>query len=441
MSENKGLKRTLTLFPCVMIMITSVIGSGIFTVPGEIMAAAQGSGTIFLAWILAGICVFLMSLVYIELAPAMPQAGGAYNYLREAFGTKFAYFYGWGKMVNEVAVMALYALAVTNYLKFFFDLSPVVCKVIGTVVILCAAVFNIYGVKQGSAVTSGLTVAKLLGLAVVIVGGLLIFKGGFDFQPVVSSTVGWKGAIAAAVPAFFAFGGYNQLCYMSEEIKDARKTLPRAILLGISIIIVIYILLTVVCIRTLGVEGLAGSDKAVASAAQAIFGNAGGAVLAICALASILASLNGMLLTTPRVAYSLARDGSYPYPLAKVHPKTDTPYVAIGCYAVFAIILLWLGSFTTLLGMCVFIARIMDVFVALSLAILRKKRPDMERPFKMLGYPVTLVIAIVLCIIFACQVPAERILLSVILCAIGIPVYFVTQFVNKRHAAAENSGN
>ena len=318
MSENSGLKRTLTLFPCVMIMITSVIGSGIFTVPGEIMAAAQGSGTIFLAWVLAGICVFLMSLVYIELAPAMPQAGGAYNYLREAFGTKFAYFYGWGKMVNEVAVMALYALAVTNYLTFFFSLSPLACKITGTVIILCAAVFNIYGVKQGSAVTSGLTIAKILGLAVVILGGLFLFRGGFDFQPVVSSSAGWKGAVAAAVPAFFAFGGYNQLCYMSEEIKDAKKTLPRAILLGISCIIVIYMLLTVVCIRTLGVEGLANSDKAVAMAASAIFGSAGGAVLAICALASILASLNGMLLTTPRVAFSLARDGSFPLSLIHI---------------------------------------------------------------------------------------------------------------------------
>lgn len=325
MSENNGLKRTLTLFPCVMIMITSVIGSGIFTVPGEIMAAAQGSGTIFLAWILAGICVFLMSLVYIELAPAMPQAGGAYNYLREAFGTKFAYFYGWGKMVNEVAVMALYALAVTNYLTFFFSLSPVVCKIIGTVVILCAAIFNIYGVKQGSAVTSGLTVAKILGLAVVIFGGLFIFKGGFDFQPVVSSTVGWKGAIAAAVPAFFAFGGYNQLCYMSEEIKDAKKTLPRAILLGISCIIVIYMLLTVVCIRTLGVEGLANSDKAVAMAASAIFGNAGGAILAICALASILASLNGMLLTPPPRGLLAGAGRLLPLPAGKGPPQNLHP--------------------------------------------------------------------------------------------------------------------
>ena len=332
--------------------------------------------------------------------------------------------------------MALYALAVTNYLTFFFSLSPLACKITGTVIILCAAVFNIYGVKQGSAVTSGLTVAKILGLAVVIFGGLFLFRGGFDFQPVVSSSVGWKGAVAAAVPAFFAFGGYNQLCYMSEEIKDAKKTLPRAILLGISCIIVIYMLLTVVCIRTLGVEGLANSDKAVAMAASAIFGSAGGAVLAICALASILASLNGMLLTTPRVAFSLARDGSFPYPLAKVHPKTSTPYVAISCYALFAVLLLWLGNFTTLLGMCVFIARIMDVFVALSLAVLRKKRPDLDRPFKMIGYPVTLLIAIVLCVVFACQVPLERILLSVILCAVGVPVYFITKVVNKKQAEA-----
>lgn len=101
MDNNKELKRSLTLFPCVMIMITSVIGSGIFTVPNEIMLAAQGSGTIFLAWILAGLCVFLMAMVYMELGPAMPQAGGGYIYLREAFGPKFAYFYGWGKMVNE----------------------------------------------------------------------------------------------------------------------------------------------------------------------------------------------------------------------------------------------------------------------------------------------------------------------------------------------------
>ena len=116
MDNNKELKRSLTLFPCVMIMITSVIGSGIFTVPNEIMLAAQGSGTIFLAWILAGLCVFLMAMVYMELGPAMPQAGGGYIYLREAFGQKFAYFYGWGKMVNEVSVIALYAMAITNYI-------------------------------------------------------------------------------------------------------------------------------------------------------------------------------------------------------------------------------------------------------------------------------------------------------------------------------------
>lgn len=139
MDNNKELKRSLTLFPCVMIMITSVIGSGIFTVPNEIMLAAQGSGTIFLAWILAGLCVFLMAMVYMELGPAMPQAGGGYIYLREAFGPKFAYFYGWGKMVNEVSVIALYAMAITNYIGYFFQLSPVTCKIVGTVIIVCAA--------------------------------------------------------------------------------------------------------------------------------------------------------------------------------------------------------------------------------------------------------------------------------------------------------------
>ena len=285
MDNNKELKRSLTLFPCVMIMITSVIGSGIFTVPNEIMLAAQGSGTIFLAWILAGLCVFLMAMVYMELGPAMPQAGGGYIYLREAFGQKFAYFYGWGKMVNEVSVIALYAMAITNYIGYFFQLSPVICKIVGTVIIVCAALFNIFGVKSGSGITSGLTVAKLLGLSVVIVGGLFLLKGSQSFEPVVSESVGWGGAIAAAVPAFFAFGGYNQLCYMSEEIKDPHKNLPRAIIIGLVSIVTVYILLTYVCIKALGVTGLAESTKAVASAASVIFGNVGGAIIAVCAIA------------------------------------------------------------------------------------------------------------------------------------------------------------
>ena len=134
----------------------------------------------------------------------------------------------------------------------------------------------------------------------------------------------------------------------------------------------------------------------------------------------------------------IATYGLYPYPVAKVHSKYGTPYVAIICYAVFATILLWLGSFGVLLGMCVFIARIMDVFVAASLAVLRKKRPDLQRNFKMKGYPYTLVIAIILCIVFAAQVAPKKMLLSVILCAIGVPVYFITQLVNKRHASQES---
>lgn len=437
MENKQNLTRSLTLFPCVMIMITSVIGSGIFTVPNEIMAAAQGSGTIFVAWILAALCVILMSMVYMELAPALPQAGGGYIYLREAFGPRFAYFYGWGKLVNEVAVIALYAMAVTNYLGYFFSLSSVTCKILGTLIIVFAAVFNICGVKSGSSITSGLTIAKLLGLSIVIVGGLFILKGSQSFEPVVSESVGWGGAIAAAVPAFFAFGGYNQLCYMSEEIKEPNKTLPRAIIIGVLAIVSVYLLLTYVCIKALGVSGLESSEKAVASAASVIFGDVGGGLIAVCAIASILASINGMLLSTPRVAFSLARDGLYPYHVAKVHKKYGTPYVAICCYAGFAIILLWLGSFTVLLGMCVFIARVMDVFVAASLAVLRKKRPDLARPFKMKGYPFTLIIAIILCVVFASQVAPKKMLLSVILCAIGVPLYFITQFINKKHEAKE----
>lgn len=429
--ESKNLKRTLTLFPCIMIVVSSVIGSGIFTVPGQIMAVAKGSGPNFLAWIIAGICAFLMANVYIELAPAMPQAGGAYVYLRKAFGDQVAFFYGWGKMVNEVAVMALFSLAITNYLSFFFTLTSIQAKIIGTILLLFGATVSIRGTKQGAFVTTSFTIGKLLGIGLVIVGGVFAIRFA-NFQPVVDTSAGWSTSFSAAVPAFFAFGGYYQLCNMSEEIKDPKKTLPKALLIGISIIVGVYMLLTFVCVGVLGVEQLANSDKSVALAAQTIFGNIGGSIVAICAIVSIFGSLNSMMMSTPRVGFSMGRDGVFLSVFGKAHQKYGTPYIATICYCAFSVILLWMGNFTTLLMMCVFIARIMDALIAISLAVLRKRQPDMERPIKMKGYPVTLILVTALTIFLAAQVPGKQILFSLLLCAIGIPVYFISSLVNKK---------
>lgn len=431
MSSNKQLKRTLTLFPSTMIVITSIIGSGIFTVPGTVMAAAQGSGPNLLAWIIAGISCLLMALVYVELAPAMPAAGGPYVYLRNAYGEKTSFLYGWAVMIDHVSILALLSLAFTNYLNFFFSFSPLQCKIIAIAILGISAFINIRGVKFGSIITNGFTIAKLLALGLVIIGGLFALDM-INFQPVVSASAGWSTTLTAAVPAIFAFGGYNQLAYMSEEVKDPNKNIPRALLIGMIVVILFNMLLSVVCMGTISVEGLATTDKAIAVAAQNIFGSTGAVIVGIGALISIYGTINGAFMSMPRVAFTMGRDGVFPKSFGKIHPKYETPYVSICVYSAFAIILVLSGSFYTLLMMGTFIGRLLEVLVATSLVVLRKKHPEMERPLKMWGYPATIIIVILLTTTLAFLVPPKEMLYGLVLASTSIPAYIIFSYLRKK---------
>lgn len=431
MSEKVQLKRTLTLFPCVMIMVTSVIGGGIFTVPGEIMTIAMGSGPNIVAWIVAAFAVLLMGLVYCELATAMPGAGGPSIYLREAYGDKMSFFYGWFAMLNNSAVLAVVSITFTNYLKFFIPLSPFQSKLVATVVLVTAMATNVRGVKMGATATNILTITKLVVLGGIIIAGVF-FLVPENFQPVVDAEKGWGTAFAAAVPAFFAFSGYNQLTYMSEEIKEPEKTLPRAILLGIGVICVVYILLSVVCVGTLSVETLAASSNSVAMVAEVIFGKVGAAVVPVGALISIYGLINAGFMSMPRVAFNVGRAGLFPSFFGKIHPKYDTPYCSIMVYCGIALFLMWTGSFSTLLMMVVFVGKISEFLVATSLMVLRKKRPDLVRPVKMPLYPASVILSVALTVYLASLVPMYKILWSLVFCATSVPAYLIFALLKKR---------
>ena len=431
MNEKAQLKRTLTLFPCIMIMVTSVIGGGIFTVPGEIMTIARGSGPNIVAWIVAGFAVLLMGLVYCELAPALPGAGGPAVYLREAYGDKMSFFYGWFAMLNNSAVLAVVSITFTNYLKYFIPLSAFQCKLVATAVLVLAMATNVRGVKMGATATNILTIIKLLVLGGIIVAGVF-FLVPANFQPMAAADVGWSTTFSAAVPAFFAFSGYNQLTYMSEEIKNPEKTLPRAILLGIGIICLIYVLLSVVCVGTLSVDTLAASSNSVAMAAEVIFGKAGATVVSIGALISIYGLINAGFMSMPRVAFNVGRADLFPSFFGKVHPKYDTPYCAIMVYCGLSLLLMWSGSFSTLLMMVVFVGKISEFLVATSLMVLRKKRPDLVRPVKMPLYPASVILSVALTVYLAALVPVEKILWSLVFCATSVPAYLIFAYFKKR---------
>lgn len=428
-NQDKSLTRQLGLFSSVMILVGTVIGSGIFMTPGTVARAAGSFGPNILAWVIAGVAAIFLALVYAELAPMMPSAGGAYIYIRESFGDASAFIYGWSMIFGSfLPVIALLATAFVTYLSYFFpEMSQVTGRIISTALIIVLVGINIKGVKLGAVIQNIFTVGKLLALLLVIIGGLIAFKVE-NFSTATAQVVEWGNTFKAAVPAVLAFGGYYTLAYMSEEIENPKRNLPLAMIIGMGIVIIINILLNIACIGSLPYGTLSQSAKPVAEAALAIFGPIGGAIVAIGALVSIFGSLNSSLMGLPRVAFAMARENLLFKSFSKIHPKYGTPYISILIYGLVAIFFVWTGTFMSLLLMGVFVSRSLECVVAATLIVLRKKKPDAERPLKMWGYPITTLLAIIITGYLVTLVDPMQIRNGALLMLSSIPAYFI--FVN-----------
>lgn len=425
---NKGLKREMGLFSAVSVLVGCVIGSGIFTTPGKIAASAGSIGPNMLAWVLAGVCGILCALVYAELAPALPKAGGAYVYIDEAFGHGPSFMYGWSMFFgNFPAVIAMMATAFASNFALLFPglgLDDTGRRIVASALVIGLALVNVLGVKSGSIVQNIFTVAKVGVLVVVIVGGLFVLKPE-NFTTMTTQTVEWGNSFTAAVPALTAFGGYYTLSYMSGEIKNPKRNLPLATIIGMGIVIVINMLLTVACVGSVGFANLAGSETPVSAAAQVVFGPLGTTLITAGAMISIFGSTNGALLGMPRVAYGMAANNMmFPF-FGKLHKKYQTPYVAILIYALVALLFVWTGNFMSLLMMGTFVSRLGEVVICLSLIVLRKKQPNLERPFKMWGYPISTILAAVITFVLVCHVDPKQILNGSILMLTSVPAYFI----------------
>lgn len=290
--------------------------------------------------------------------------------------------------------------------------------------------------KSGSAVQNIFTVAKVGVLIVVILGGIFAIRPE-NFSTMTTPTVEWGSSFTAAVPALTAFGGYYTLSYMSGEIKDPKRTLPLATIIGMGVVILINILLTVACVGSVGFANLAGSNTPVSDTAQVVFGSVGASIVTLGAMVSIFGSTNGALLGMPRVAYAMAENNMmFPF-FAKLHPKYKTPYLTILIYAVVAVIFVWTGNFMTLLMMGTFVSRLGEVVISISLIVLRKKQPELERPFKMWGYPVTTVLAAVITFILVCHVAPQQILSGSLLMLTSIPAYLIFRHVMGKRSAGD----
>jgi APA family basic amino acid/polyamine antiporter len=444
-SRNTNLVRQLGLFDSTMILMGIVIGSGIFLMTGIIAKSLPSGGMLLLAWVVGGGITLTGALVYAELGAAMPEAGGQYVYLREAYGSFVAFLSGWVIfLVYMCGGIALLGVAFSEYFGSFFPLlsnttylistdifSVSNGQVVAVVLIILFSLANYIGVVFGKMVQNTLTVIKIGAILLLIIFGLLVDKGvpidlSFDASGISFSQL-VVGFGVAMVAVFWAFDGWNNVNFVAGEIKNPARNLPLTLILGTALVGLIYVMVNVVYLKALPISEMAGVVTIADSASSVLFGTTATMFLTVAILISIAGALNGSVLVGARVYYAMAKDGLFFKKMATVHPRFKTPSVAIVTQAVWSSVLALSGTIEQLFIYIIFSAVIFWIITVAGVFILRKKQPDLPRPYKTWGYPVTPIIFIIACmgiLINTLFVSPLESLVGLGITAIGIPVYF-----------------
>jgi basic amino acid/polyamine antiporter, APA family len=430
---QNGLKRQIGLATAVSLLVGEVIAVGIFLTPAD-MAKSLGSPLwILVLWLVMGGMAFSGALCYGELASRFPSAGGGYVYLREAYGSKIAFLYGWKCfLVMDPGITAALATGLVSYVGYMVPLSPIAMKSLAIAVILLLALANILGLQLGTWLMRLLTILKLGLLAVIILWGFVLRLGDWsNFIPFTTQHAGsapLSVALAGGmVAAFFSFGGWWDVSKLAGEVRDPARTLPRALAYGVSIVTIVYILTSAVFIYLVPMEQATSGEAFAAQAGEILFGRAGGQIFSGIVIISVLGSLLAVMMTAPRVYYAMARDGVFLQSVAIVHPRFNTPVRAIALQALLACVLVGLGTFNQIVAYFIFIT---VVFIALSVAAVYRlrKRTQGEETFLTPGYPFTplvfLTLVSVLLFLLAYNNPLQAIS-GVAVVALGAPVYYL----------------
>jgi amino acid transporter len=403
-----ALKRDLGVWSAAAIVLGTMIGSGIFLVPRDMIQSVGSPPWLFAAWIAGGLLSLCGALTYAELATAMPEAGGEYVYLRAAFGPLWGFLYGWTQM--WVAKSGSIAAMATGFFYYLADFRPELERVLYTVrlpigphggpleirygqilaiaIILALGLVNYLGVRFGGRLQVGVTALKLGLIGGIIVIGLGGGQGSAAHLVATIPAVGGMGGFfAALVGALWAYDGWNNVSMVSSEIRDPRRSLPRALVAGTAAVIGIYLLANLAYFYVLSPAEVAATPRVASAMMGRILGAGGGSAASIAVMISIFAALNGSLLSGARVPYAMARDGLFFAPLARVHPAYRTPGVSILALAGWSAVLVLSGRFEDLYRYVMFASWIVYGMTGLGVILLRRQRPDLERPCRVAGYP------------------------------------------------------
>jgi APA family basic amino acid/polyamine antiporter len=432
----------------VAIVVGTTIGSGIFLVPKAMVQNVGTPAMVFAVWIVGGLLALFGALTAAELAASMPEAGGGYVYLREAYGPFWGFVYGWTMMwVGQSGSVATLGTGFFYYLANFF---PSLDRVLYTIslpigpgggpleirsgqlaaigVIMLLAVVNYFGVRFGGAVQVAVTIVKIsLIFAIICIG---IFGGvgsAANYRSAIPAAGGFLGFSAALVAALWAYDGWFNLTFVGSEIKNPRRNLPISLTVGTAVVIGIYVITNLAYFYVLPASQVASSDRVAAEMMRKVLGAPGAAAVSLAAMISIFAALNGSILSGSRIPYALAKDGLFFRPVARVHPRYRTPGVSILAVAGWGCVLVLSGRYEQLYTMVIFAIWILYAMNIAAVMVLRRKRPDMPRPYRVPGYPIVpvLFVTTAIALLFSTLVDSPReSLMGLALILIGVPFYF-----------------
>jgi APA family basic amino acid/polyamine antiporter len=386
------LRRELGLFSAALLVVGGIIGSGIFFTPAETARALPSAAWVLGVWAAGGLVALAGALTYAELGAMMPEAGGGYVYVREAFGRLPAFLLGWMTllMIASGAIAAV-AMGFAGYLERFIPIGIVGGRLgVAAITIVTLTVTNYLGVKPGTVTANVFTIAKIAALAALIAIGLALNPGIAPLTaPAPIAPPLASGVAAAFVAVLFTIGGWQQTNMVAGEIRDPARTLPRALAVGIGIVIAVYLGANIVYLKTLGRDGLALSSAVAADTAGRLLGPSGATAITVAAMLSIFGFVNVALLTNARVLFALGQDGAFLASAGKVHPKFGSPHIALMMLGGWSLVLLFAtsGRIGTLLSGVVFADWVFFGLGAASVFVLRRTRPELPRPYRVLGYP------------------------------------------------------
>lgn len=440
-APNHGMKRDMGFFRAVGLMAGLMIGSGIFYVGAFVLDYVNlSTGMALLAWLLAGLMSTCAGLCYAEMGTAMPRSGGSYVYVTESFGPMAGFTMGWTDFwITQTGSIAALALGFSQYLgSLFGGFSSLTTSLVAVATIVVLSLINMVGVKQGSTLSTALLVIKIVVIAVVIVS-CFTFDGGMGSEIAMNfdgSFGDFVGAISMGViAALWAFDGWTSICTVAEEIKNPQKNIPKALITTLTGLTIVYLLFNLGLMKVLPAEEIAVADNATFDAMETIFGTGVASILTVGVVICILGSCNSIVLTYPREYYAMARDKRWLPVFGKINKKSGTPINSQIITMIYASIICFFADFQSLIDIAVLATWIYYSMGVASCIVLRRKYPEIERPYKVWGYPVLPIIVVIFGIIMlvANFVTDPSTVLGLLIPISGIPAYFIFNAYYKKH--------